>query len=852
MQKIEVKINEKLIAVALSKLLRELKKSKILETIEIDSLWDLVEQLDTTTFVKLHKNVYFADFLRQIYINTSNNQKTHQNTGNKIELSSFESSESRIIDTQANDELELESVTLQYKPDVYQSDIVKTIAEQETKSDSSQGNISIPNLATPLDKVNLPERFLKLIKRLRNASLNNLNFNLGDDLKSLIDLSVTEVASLNGVGVSYVDTFKELKVLVAAQYDNFQAMESLEPEIFDFTKLDTSNFVISMYGVEQRFIKPLVKYAKYTELAGLPDLTRRIDLILSFDKQKLRELSGFGRGAVDALMEFKAIVQSEMQAIARGEIDYLAFQSKLIVPVLVEEIPLRNIEQFLLEDIDNLLDKLPDDEVDIAQRRWGFVEDKETLEEVGERFNVTRERIRQKEVKINGQLCLNLRINSQALWLLLEPNMHPSLKDAVSDLYECFSSEKAFYEFLEIICQQEKLFEYVYPEIDKTILNAHFAENGAPIYMQDAIDIIDEAKFENVRNSTNAILNLKNHGVLVVEGDYIWPKLLGKSEASACVLVNHPKGLPWLDIAKLANGNAFSRSKIYEDRLDTEAFNNKDYIYLAGKGVYKHTRFMDAGGIELVRVFAELEAYMRASSREVIHLNECYQTSEYLKQFNYYEIRYFVKYFGEDYGFYFDGRSQADSVGREKFFKNITQRDVILEAMNSREKPFTKPEIAGLLKSKSMGHASFYLDGMVDEAKIVQVDRQLYTTPKQAYKHIDLTVYLDAMQRILEKNDKPVEASIFQHALNQKMSVNYSKYFYLGIARCFSADRGWYRAHGLYSITPIPFKNITDALNIYCDREESIKKSVEQLQQHIAIATKNASQVINNWRNLTS
>lgn len=234
---------------------------------------------------------------------------------------------------------------------------------------------------------------------------------------------------------------------------------------------------------------------------------------------------------------------------------------------------------------------------------------------------------------------------------------------------------------------------------------------------------------------------------------------------------------------------------------------------------------------------------------EIFHLNECYQSSEYLKRFNYYEIRHFVKHFGEDYGYYFDGRSQSDSVGREKGFKNITQKDVIIEAMSSREKPFTKPEVAGLLKSKSLAHAAFYLDGLIDEARVVQVDLQMYTTPEQAYKNIDLKKYLHPMQHILEQCGKPLDASIFQQTLNPLLSVSYSKHFYMGIARCHAAEQGWYRAHGLYSVTPIAFNSLTDALNKYCTKDQPVKDSIEHLQQQIAITKDNATRIIHHWRN---
>ncbi|MHA6613165.1 sigma factor-like helix-turn-helix DNA-binding protein [Photobacterium damselae] len=802
----DVKLNEECMMVALRKLIRDLSRSKDLQEYHYKTLWDIVESLSPTTFSSLHNNVYFADFLRQIYIDY-----------NSVNLENNEADLHQSISS--NDELQFPLL---------------------------EDAIIVPNLATPLDLVQLPARFIKLFKRLRNTSLNNTQFKVGNTLQDVVDLTEDEVTNLNGVGISYVETLKELKKLVNDQNGDFPELDETNKEEFDLLGIDTSNYLISMHGIEQRFVKPLEKYIRHFKLSTM---TPNIDDVLKFKRDELLALPRFGRGAVDLLIEFKNIIVAEIRAIERGDIDYMELQSKIIVPYVIDTMSLQQIEQILLDDIDHFLDKLSDDEVDIAQSRWGFVEDKETLEDVGARYELTRERIRQKEAKINNQLISNLRVNSKSLWSLLEPHLTPTLKEQVPDLFNCFSSERAFYEFMDIVLKKEKLFEYIYPEVDKLILNSYFAENGAPLHIQDAIIIIEESCLSRIKSSRNAILNLQRQGVLVVEGEYLWPKSLSKSEASACVLVNHSKGLPWSDIAKLANKNGFSKSDIYEDRLDHEAFKNKDYIYLAGKGLYKHTRFIKSDIISLDRVFSELSAYTANSTRDVFHLNECYQSSDYLKLFNYYDIRHFVKHFGEDYGFYFDGRSQADSVGREKGFKNITQKDVIIEAMNNSDRPFTKPEVANLLKSKSLGHASYYLDDLIEVGSIVQVDHQLYTTPMKAYRNIDLPVYLDYMQNILEKCAKPVEASIFQQMLNPLLSASYSKFFYASIARCFAAERGWYRAHGLYSIEPIQFNNLTDAVNTFCEIDDPVKVSIEHLQEHIAITEENASTVIHNWRN---
>ncbi|WP_199194438.1 sigma factor-like helix-turn-helix DNA-binding protein [Photobacterium sp. GB-50] len=802
----DVKLNEECLMVALRKLVRDLSRSSDLQEYNYETLWDIVESLSPTTFSTLHNNVYFADFLRQIYVSYNS------------------------VDLEKND------VALHQSKN----------SNDEFQLPLSEDILIVPNLATPLDLVQLPARFIKLFKRLRNISLNNTQFKVGNTLQDVVDLTENEVINLNGIGISYVETLKELKKLVNDQNGDFPELDEMNKEEFDLLGIDTSNYSISMYGVEQHFVKPLEKYIRHFKLSAM---TPKIDDVLKFERDELLALPSFGRGAVDQLIEFKNIIVAEIRAIEQGEVDYMELQSKIIVPYAIDTMPLQQIEQVLLDDIDHFLDKLSDDEVDIAQSRWGFVEDKETLEEVGIRYELTRERIRQREAKINNQFISNLRVNPKSLWYLLEPHMEPQLKDQVPDLFNCFSSERAFYEFMEIVLQKEKLFEYIYPEVDKAILNSYFAENGAPLHIQDAITVIEESGLSSIKSSRNAIFNLQKQGQLVVEGEYLWPKLLSKSQASACVLVNQPKGLPWSDIAKLANKNGFSKSDIYEDRLDHEAFNNKDYIYLAGKGLYKHTRFINSDVISLDKMFSELSAYTANNTRDVFHLNECYQSSDYLKRFNYYEIRHFVKHFGEDYGFYFDGRSQADSVGRKKGFKNITQKDVIIEAMNKSERPFTKPEVANLLKSKSLGHASYYLDELMEAGSIVQVDHQLYTTPMKAYRNIDLPIYLNNMQNILEKCAKPVEASIFQQMLNPLFLVSYSKFFYASIARCFAAERGWYRAHGLYSIQPIQFNNLTDVVSTFCEIDDPIKVSVEHLQKHIAITKENASTVIHNWRN---
>lgn len=702
--------------------------------------------------------------------------------------------------------------------------------------------ISLPPLSTELDMVELPAKFMKLIKRLKNISNAYPQFTLGESLYDLVTLPVLTVKGLPNIGAIYIQTFQEIKKL-ANLSENIEEQGNRT----DINSIDLTNFRLSLSGQEAHIIKALEKFSRQN---GIEDMESRIEDILSFKREKLKAKVGFGEKIVDSLMELRRQVVHELILINKGEINYQNFESKIIFPKNIKVLPFKRLEQVLLEDIDNFLDGLPDDLADIMQKRWGYVDENVTLEELGRELDLTRERIRQKEAQSNRRLLKYLRLPSNLIFSLIEPELDFRFTQKLPTLFSCFSSVQLFFNFLDIICVQDDLFSYVYPEVDKTVLNEYFAENGAPAIRDEITEYISALNLPNICSSKNAIDNLIAQGVFEIRDELIWPRNLSRSEAVACVLVKHAKGLPWLDIAKIVNSNSLSKTKVYEDRLDHNAFNYPEYIYLAGKGVYKHTNYINSENINLNELFTELLEFSSSAGRTVFHLNECYSSSEKLKSYGYYETRHYVKHFGEDYGFYFNGRSQSDSIGLKKGFRNITQRDVIIEALRNSDKPLTKPEIAILIKSKSLAHASFYLDKMIDDGAVVQLDRMLYTTPEQAYRDIEIKEYLDAINQVLVKHRKPVEASIFELELNMHFAKSYSKYFYSSIARLNFANKGWFRKMSLYSIMPIPFNSLKDAIQTHCSLDSSLNENILTIREYIAIGDKTASIAIANWKNV--
>ena len=822
MRNLEIDIRVDELEVTIEKLINSIIDDTNIDIGNQSNLWSLFENISPEYFTLLKKNVYFADFLKSFHISVL-----------------FEDDNSIDILKSTEDNYSFEFPTIENKEKES-----KEIGIEEQVS-SVLEHIQLPIMSTKLDELQLPDRFLKLVKRLENATLNDPSISIGKTLGDLMKLSTTEVASFSGVGLSYVEIFDELKLLVQSVPESELAESIIFNNEIDPALVDTSDMRISLAGVDTRFVKALEKYARHI---NADDLNEHIDEILKLDRRVLIELPTFGNSVVDTLIEFRKLIQNEIELIVSGCVNYENFESALIAPKRLIKLSLTKIEEILLEDIDTYFDKISDDDADIAQRRWGFIDAKQTLEEIAESFKLTRERIRQKEVKINKNFVRHMRLSQSVLWQLLEPNLTSDISNKVEDLFCCFASEKDFYDFLNLICNQDKLIEYVYPQLEKTLLNSYFVENGAPIHIDEIKDYLVDLELKEVRNINNAIRYLASQNLLSIEGEQVWPKQLGKSEASACVLVDHKKGLPWLDIANIVNNNSYSRTPIYEDRLDFDAFNSPDYIFLAGKGIYKHTKYIDTNNISLDEVFFELMEYVELVSRDVFHLNECYHASSILQRYDYYEIRYFVKNFGEDYGFYFDGRSQADSVGLKKDFKNITQKDVIIQKMDRNGKPLTKPEIANLLKSRSLDHASYYLDELIESGRVVQLERMLYTTPELAYKKINLNEYISAIDKVLRNHAKPVEPSIFKEELNLYFSKSYSKHFYSSIARLYAEKKGWFRKHSLYSIYEIPFKNLNIALDNFCRIDLTVDENVVALQKHVAINRQTASIALSNWK----
>lgn len=695
----------------------------------------------------------------------------------------------------------------------------------------------LPNPETILDDVYFNNKFDKLILRIKNSSNSDGgSLGIGDKLSDIIQLTRRDLSGLPGIGKKYIDLWVELKTLYKKNPDIQTAIKFLTTDEFDFDEM-TINYS-SLSPNEKKNLEKLVRLKS----------SRNILEVVNFKALEFDKIEGTGKKFINTILDLKERLRIDLQKISNGEIDYKNMESELIISTRFKDFSVEEIGVILLEDIDDFLDGIAPDKQEIFQCRWGFVEPESTLEEIGLKHNVTRERIRQKETKINNELIRNMRLTQENIWLNIKDNINFKLPVKMKYLSGCFDCEKNFYRFLGYICGDKGIKNIVRPDIQVDMLNFFFAKHGEPCSVYQIKEYIKTDSDLDSICANNVLDYLEELGKVQIKDGEVYPKYLKKNEAAACVLSSHPQGLPWLDVAKIVNAKNISRTDLNETRPDNQAFFDSDFVYLAGHGVYKNTKYINFSEIDTDSVFESLLEFFDETNRDVFHLNEVYHKSVFLQEQDYHVIRYIVKMYGEDYGFYFDGKSQTDSVGLEKDFKNITQKNVILQAMNANNKPMTKPEIASLLKSNSLGHASYYLDVMITDEQVVQVDRMLYTTPDIAYKEIDLPRYIDGIKDILFNENRPVDPSIFQHILNEKLDAAYSKYFYSSIAKKYYQKNNWYRKQNLYSLHEIKYNNLTDAINKHCKSELDTNSNFKKLSEHIAITRESAQISISNWQ----
>jgi hypothetical protein len=694
---------------------------------------------------------------------------------------------------------------------------------------------------TPIYQLALSQKYQKLIKKISVVMDHVVT------VQDIIDIDLVSFSKLPAVGKFYVDSLMNLQnVLLPEKTNQFDSQE-----IPVKVELPNQNILSKLYvnyafltGAE---IKQLKKIEKFYE--GQIDI-RNVNTLLNLDKVDLSKQAGFGALFLTALNDLQDKIKNELVAIPENIAEYTVKQRGLFISSEIAFIEFNEIDNILIEDIEGYLWTLNEMKMDVALSRWGFNQQHETLEEVGSRYNLTRERIRQFEKSININLTLNFRIQPRVLWANIREKMTEDLTLLLPNLAKCFATEKLFYAFIEICCQVESgsIREITIPKINKKILNPIFCTNPSPIAQEIIINELMSNYGYSKASAIHGIKQLEALDKIEITEQGIYPKKLGKIEAVAHALTFHPAGLPWKDITRIVNKNGYSSTPFNETRT-ASGFHDSDFVYLCGLGAFRNLMFLDLEQLDIPQIMQHLLDYFKQHQFKALHLNDYYhQTKKQRCEIEYFTLRHLVREYGNEYGLYFNGQSGSDSISLDPDLQRITQADVIIKVLNESKVAMTKQEIAERLRSKSLGHAGFYLNNLMEEGRIVRVDKMVYTTPEKAFVNINTKAVMRVIQEIMSTSNIIVEADVFREYVNMELNLSYSKYIYTALIKTQIKELAWYRNGNLFSKKVIPYNSLIDMCKQLCNTDLSNNQNVKIIQKAVWLTDAVAADAIQQWK----
>lgn len=684
---------------------------------------------------------------------------------------------------------------------------------------------------TPIDQLALSPKYQKLIKRI-SAVMDHVK-----TVQDIIHIDVASFSTLPYVGRSYVDLLITLKnALAPTEFNqsnsNVEEVEKLPAEItLSTAQLETPLKQLTLSAKYQRLIK---------RISTVIGNANTVQDILNINPVGFSKLTSIGNKYVNQLVELQKSLPGFLQAQAQKSALFKDNYS----------IAFNDIDNILIEDVESYLWTLNEMKMDIALSRWGFNKQHETLEEIAIRYNITRERIRQLEKPINANLPLHLTIQPKVLWANIREKMTEDLMVLLPNVAKCFATDKLFYAFIELCCQvaSGSIREIVFTKINPKIINSIFCNTPSPVAQEIILNELMSNYGYSRASAINSIKQLKKLDKIEISERGVSPKKLGKAEAVAHALTFHPAGLPWKDIARIVNKKGYSSTQMDETR-STHGFNDSEYIYLCGVGTYRNLMFLDLEQFNIPEVMQDLIDYFKQYQLKALHLHDYfYQTKDQRSEIEYFTLRYLIREYGEEYGLYFEGRSGSDSVGLDPALKRITQADVVIKVLHESKVAMTKQEIAERLRSKSLCHAGFYLNNLMEEGKVVRVDQMVYTTPEKAFSNIDTEAIMQVIKDIMSISNIIVEADVFRESVNVELNLSYSKYMYAALVKTQIKELAWYRNGNLFSKKTIPYNSLIDMCKKLCNPELSNNQNIKIIQKAVWLTDAVAADAIHQWK----
>ena len=478
--------------------------------------------------------------------------------------------------------------------------------------------------------------------------------------------------------------------------------------------------------------------------------------------------------------------------------------------IIEKQLSKEELEKIIIKDIKKIIELFKERPKEIFLSRYGYLQKYETLEDLGKKFKITRERVRQIEGKIDdsiGSIGLVdrgslLRYFSQYEFVSfhkLFPQLDKDFLSVQNNSNKDISGDRLT-TFIENYCGVKSNF-FKTPErelvnFDKDKLLKVFEVTSSGVARENFEEIIKDNFGYNNFVCQSAISFMENTYLIKIINNNIYPLKLTRSAEVANILLDYPNGLHWKKIIKIGN-SSYTKNKWSEDRLmsdhSLDMVVNRN-IYLSDRGTHKSLKFC----IEINRYEEILDKFifeLKKLNKVTEFMEKVYKLVIQDEQFiglNFYDARAVIKIYGQEKGIFHTGRSGTNTIGLIKNISPINLKQKIKNIIYEKGEEIHYQEILSTLtKTNEDVPINQALDKLVDDLTIFRIDMGTYLKYEDAINLCNIVEIKDYLEELLS-NYEFITSGFIREKINDDLGYALSTYYYASLVKIIAKDNGWF------------------------------------------------------------
>ena len=470
------------------------------------------------------------------------------------------------------------------------------------------------------------------------------------------------------------------------------------------------------------------------------------------------------------------------------------------------------LEKLILEDINYVLSLLSEKMNLVFKGRFGYMQNFETLEGLGKKLNVTRERVRQYESDINKTLIKIGKIDRYSLVEFFNKYKSISFNKLFPQLDINFTNisrnnsggditRDRLVTFMESYCGVKKNY-FTTPErelrhFDSERLKEIFLFTPAGVSTQDFIEIIKDNYGYDDFTSKSALEFMNKKVFIKIVDEKVYPIKINKNEEVAHILLNYPDGLHWKEICKIGN-KSYTKNKWVLERIvgdSSLSMTGNPHIYLIDKGKHRLIKYLlleveDKDQIISLTIDLLNDLNLDQSDLEKI-FKKIIEIEKY-QNLNFYNFRAIIKIFGEEKGLYHSGKSSQNTISFNKDIKSISLKDKIREIIENSNDEISLKEInKKLQKSNEQLPLSTHLDILEDENVIFKINPGIYLNFKDAIRLCDRKEIEEYLDEVLDRYEF-ITSVFIREKINEDLGYALSTSYYSSLVKVLAKENNWF------------------------------------------------------------